>query len=186
MTLWTSTLRAPWRRMAPLLAMAALVVALQGCLVSEKRVDLGPRAQPLPPGLYVSFNDDGAPDHAVVVRIAKDGRYVGEDFDVALYQSGIAPDVYFVSHFDAEEDQTLYGVARVGENALVYPGVVCDMVPAEALSAAKLGQHENGCLIDAPEQGRTVLTALWRSLPGKDDPTPEGWTRFVLQTDFQR
>ena len=179
---WSALLR----RLGRTLAILLTPLALSGCLVSKKIVDLGPRAQPLPAGLYVSFDDQGAPEHAVVMRLKKDGRYDHEDFQLAFYESGIAPHIYFIAYYDDEQNSVLYGVAAVEDNAISYPGVTCSMVPDETLSAAGVDTSEDGCVIASAEQGRAVLTAVWRSLTADGDPNTEEWERFVRQTAFSR
>lgn len=181
-----ASLAALRRRIAVFVALAGMSLVLSGCLISDERIDLGPRAQPLPPGLYVSFDSKGEPEHAVVIRIAEDGRYVGEDFDVTLYESGVAQDVYFIAYIEEDEGRTLYGVAKIDGDALIYPSVVCKMVPATARDAAGLEELEDGCVIRSAAQGRAVLTALWRSMEETNKPATSEWMRFVRQTELRR
>ena len=157
------------RRLAALTALACLSLSLSGCFVSDTPVDLGKRVQPLPAGLYASFDSKGDPDHAMVMRLTHDGRYDSEDFHISLYESGIAANVYFIAHFDEKEQQTMYGVAVVDKGGIAYPGAMCSMIPDAEKEALKLPQGDDGCPITSPEQGRKVLTAFWRVL-AKDGP----------------
>ena len=169
------------RRLGWLLGQLALAALLTGCLVSDDRIELGPRVQPLEAGLYVSFGRDGEPQEAALVYIDADGVYVHEDFFLAFYRSDLGEDVYFAAYTDREKGHTLYGVVEAKDGVLNYPGVTCEDVPEEARTAANFGDHREGCLLESAEQARAALTAFWRAV-SRD----RGWTRYVRQTEFRR
>lgn len=171
----------PIRRIAQALGALLLAGALSGCLVSDELVELGPRAQPLTSGLFVSFTEDGAPEEAAVVTVTGQGVYSHEDFVLTLFESGLGDDLFFAAYEDRDQGGVMYGLAQAQDGVLAYPMVMCDMVPEAVKAEAKLEPGEDGCVIQTPEQGRAVLTALAAEMkPNKD------WLRFVRQDALRR
>ncbi|MEL6979897.1 MAG: hypothetical protein AAGM38_14600 [Pseudomonadota bacterium] len=172
---------ARWRRAlwiwAALIGGAAL---LSGCLVSERRVELGPRATPLEPGRYVSLDPEtGAVDETLMVALDGDlyrgASPEGDAFELALYQSKLGADVFFLAYAEEGAPRVLYGVARIADGALAYPFIDCDTALRGAFKGVILRKGSapaGGCLITSATQGRAALAAAWMAAP------PEPWTRF--------
>lgn len=176
------------RGLSALRAVAALslVAALSGCLVSDGLIELGPRATPLEPGLYVSFDaESGAVDEAMVVRLDAEGGYFAEEFSLAFYESGLAPDLYFLAYREDDAPQTLYGLARAQDGVIEYPFVDCALARSGAPEGVTLEKGSGlsgsgGCALTTAQEARAALEAAWRAGPA------EPWSRLVRQTELRR
>lgn len=183
MRLWVRT-----RRRAAAIAGALLLTAgLSGCLYSPERIALGAAKQPLPAGRYAQVVEEGDEAEIMDAAIGEDGVYRGDKFELAFYESGLEPDLYFIAFTEFHDDETqpprvLYGYGWVqqgaGETALAYDAVSCDNVPTE--DRGRLGLTGSGSFMSCPvtdaAQIRAALTAILKAR----DPQAPPEMRYVL------